>query len=428
MQPEVTLTISDELGQTRQVVIKSKRFTIGRTPENDLAIPNSNLSRRHAVIEAFEGVVQITDCGSQNGTEVNGTDVVAGAVLHDGDLITLAGVCDIWVAIVANGKRASQSSAGFAPESGSRIRQQTVLSRAQGAAPPLPLQTNTKIAVAAGGASGPSGLGVPLIAATAVAMVIAVAGGLLLVISRSNSPQRNRTDRSQVANQSDNQGVADQANAANSTPPGNEELSSVSNGPSAGAEQLEKAAMAVMRRISSDDKTYSFSDKALQEIGRKVSNYRRSASLAGNLQAIQRNSAALGALARQEGLEPGLLIYAVLAHTEGGRTDVDPVAVARGIISNLLALRATFGTNDADSSLIIIAAHRIGGGGKRSHPLLVTIRRLVRHPLTQRNVWYLNERGGLEAEVYDFVVSFMALAVIAQDPRQFGVASNPLVF
>jgi hypothetical protein len=424
MQPEVTLTISDESGHIRQVVVQSKRFTIGRTPENDLAIPNSNLSRRHAVIEAFGGVVQIADCGSQNGTQVNGMEVVAGAVLHDGDVITLAGVCDIEVAIGGNGKRAPQGSAGRAPEVGSVVRQP---SHAQVAPQRQPVRTNTR-AAADGGASSLNSLGVPIIAATAVAIVILVAGGLLVFLSGSDGRQRNRTNESQNVNRSDNQLTADSANTSNSTLAGNEEANINTNNSPAGTEQVEKAATAVMSRISSDDKTYSFSDKALQDIGRKVKEYRSSASLAGNLQSIQRSSSALGALARQEGLEPGLLIYAVLALTNAESSNVDPVAVARGIISNLLALRATFGTNDADGSLIIIAAFKMGGGGKRSHPLLVTIRRLVRHPLTQRNIWYLNERGGLEAEVYDFVLSFLALAVIAQEPGQFGVAANPLVF
>lgn len=427
MQPEVTLTINDELGRTQQVVIQSRRFTIGRTPENDLAIQNSNLSRRHAVIEAYEGLVQITDCGSQNGTEVNGTEVVAGAVLHDGDLITLGGVCDITVAIGGNGKRAPQNLQRVAPERGSGTR--TVVPGAQAAAAKAPSpRPNTRTAAVAGGAPLLGGLGVPIIAATLVAMVVVVGGGLLLFIPKSDPRQRNRTEQSQIDNQNENQGVADQSNSPSSTPLINEDTKSVPSPGSAGAEQIEKAATAVMRRISSDDKTYSFSDKALQDIGRKVDHYRTTASLAGSLQAIQRDSAALGALARQEGLEPGLLIYAVLAQTDGGRTGGDPVAVARAIISSLLAVRATFGTTDADSSLILIAAYKMGGGGKRSHPLLVTIRRLVRHPLTQRNIWYLNERGGLEAGVYDFVVSFLALAVIAQEPGQFGVAATPLVF
>jgi FHA domain len=418
MQPEVTLTISDESGQTRHVVVQSKRFTIGRTPDNDLAIPNSNLSRRHAVIEAFGGMVQIADCGSQNGTQVNGTDVAAGAVLHDGDLITLGGVCDIMVAIGGNGEPARQSLA----ETASAPSPARLASRPQAPA----VRTKARAATVAR-ASSLEGLGVPIIVTTAVAMVILIAGGLLIFLPTSDRRQRNRTDGSQV-NRSDNQVISDQANTGDSTVPVDGESNVNSKEVSAGAEQVEKAATAVMRRISSDDKTYSFSDKALQDIGRKVVAYRGSTSLASNLQSIQRSSSTLGALATQEGLEPGLLIYAVLALTDTGRTNADPVALARGIISNLLALRATFGTNDADGSLIIIAAYKMGGGGKRSHPLLVTIRRLVRNPLTQRNVWYLNERGGLDAEVYDFVLTFLALAVIAQEPGQFGVAASPLVF
>jgi hypothetical protein len=183
-----------------------------------------------------------------------------------------------------------------------------------------------------------------------------------------------------------------------------------------------------MRRISSDDKPYSFSEKALQDIARKVNQYRASSSLAGNLSAIQRNGAALGAIARQEGIEPGLLIYVELAECENGRGNGEPKVLAKGIIADLLSLRATFGTNDADSSLLVVAAYKFGGGGKQSQPMLATIRRLVKNPLTQRNVWYLNEHGGLDPSVYDFVVGFLALGAIAQDPSQFGVAAAPLVF
>src|SRR5260370_5208491 len=103
MYPEVTLTLCDDLGRTWQLVVQSKRFTIGRTLENDLTIDNSSLSRRHAVIENFEGVVQISDCGSQNGTKVNGATIVASTILHSGDVISLAGVCEIEVSIEENG-------------------------------------------------------------------------------------------------------------------------------------------------------------------------------------------------------------------------------------------------------------------------------------------------------------------------------------
>jgi pSer/pThr/pTyr-binding forkhead associated (FHA) protein len=419
MNPQVSLMISDEFGNTREVLVQSKRFTIGRTPENDLAIPNSNLSRRHAVIEAFEGVVQITDCGSQNGTEVNGTTVVTSTILRDGDLISLAGVCDITVSISEDGQGVYKGPVAFQPRGSSQPQPQGFTS---------PARLGPKVPVASNNASWLGGLGIPLIAAVAVGMAVVVAGGLLLLILTSDRQQSSRTDRTESIGRGANLNATDQPNTAPSTPRGNEGLNSRSTDSSAGSERVEKVAIAVMQRISSDDKPYSFSDKALQDIGRKVGSYQNSSALAGYLELIQRNSAALGAMARHEGLEPGLLIYAVLAQTDGGRTNGEPLVVARGIISNLLAVRATFGTTDAESSLILLAAYRMGGGGKRSHPLLVTIRRLVKHPLTQRNVWYLNERGGLEPEVYDFVVSFLALAVIAQNPAQFGVSASPLVF
>jgi hypothetical protein len=94
----------------------------------------------------------------------------------------------------------------------------------------------------------------------------------------------------------------------------------------------------------------------------------------------------------------------------------------------LLRLRAIFGTADADSSLILIAASRLGKAERRSHPLLAVIRRLVKSPLTERNVWFLHERGGISAEAYDFVLKVLAIGVIAQDPRQFGVPTDPLLF
>jgi hypothetical protein len=423
MNPEVTLTISDEFGNTREVLVQSKRFTIGRTPENDLSIANSSLSRRHAVIETFEGLIQITDCGSENGTEVNGTQVVAGTVLHHGDLITLGGVCDITVTIVYNGKPVAQSSSGTVPVRSSPPGPQQPVTPGAQRYSAIPSPRPGVKASSFDGASWLGGLGIPLIAATAVALVVVVAGGLLLLVLRQGRQPR-PTDPSQTVNESDGQDVPAQAGTALSS----EESNPASNNSPAGVQQVETAAIAVMQRISSDDKPYSFSEKALQDIARKVETYRNSPALARYLESIQRNGAGLGAMARREGLEPGLLIYAVLAQTDGGRINGEPLAVAREIIASLLAVRATFGTTDAESSLILLAAYKMGGGGKRSHPLLATIRRLVKHPLTQRNVWYLNERGGLDAEVYDFVVRFLALAVIAQNPSQFGVAASPLVF
>ena len=196
---------------------------------------------------------------------------------------------------------------------------------------------------------------------------------------------------------------------------------------SASLEHVEKAATQVMRRISSDDKTYGFSEKSLRDIEQKVREYQTRPGFAASLASMQRASQSIATEARREGIEGGLVIYVALANTDGGQTG-DPVANARAVMPELLRLRAIFGTNDSDSSLILIAASRVGKAERRSHPLLAVIRRLVKNPLTQRNVWFLHERGGINSEAYNFVLKVLALGVIAQDPRQFGVAADPLVF
>lgn len=414
MNPAVTLTITDELGRTREFVVDSKRLTIGRTPENDLVIENTSLSRRHAVIENFDGVVQISDCGSQNGTEVNGAAVSVGTVLFDGDVIRLGGVCEIEVAI----RDETEVAQATTPTPVTTAEPQAVIAASD-------MQSRTT--------QGPSQswLDIPaahlMMAAAGVLVILGAAGVLIFLIAGAGKQQRVK-DRPTANNDTVNQSVTNADEDANTSASPDATSEVVTGRADASARQIENAAAGVIRRISSDDKTYAFNDKALQDITRKVGQFRTSSSLNGNLVAIQRNSSSLGALARQDGIEPGLLIYLLLAEAEASHQSIDPKSGAAGVASDLLALRATFGTNDADGSLLVIAAYKMGRGEKRSHPLLATIRRLVKNPLTQRNVWYLNEHGGLEPQVYDFVVSIIALGVIAQEPGQFGLTAQPLVF
>ncbi len=430
MQSEVTLALNEATGNERLITVDSKRFTIGRSPDNDLTIDNSNLSRRHAVIENFDGVIQISDCGSQNGTRVNGAGVTVGAVLSDGDVITLGGACDLEVRIgekrepgTGNVTNATYSAPiqSYQVAVGAPPMASNLPAADQGARPILPQRQNHS--------SFETWFSVPVIAALSVVLILLVSG-LLVVISKNSSsgtsaqrqkriePATNdntRTEATVEADPSPDEG-------ANIKAPGGDE----SGLPS--ADLIEKAAVQVMHRISSDDKSYSFSEAAIHDIRQKVREYKTSSSLLPALASLQRNSSVLAAQARREGIEPGLLIYAAFAQTDGGRTGMDPLATARAIMPDLIALKATFGVNDGDSSLILIAAYKMGRGEKRSHPLLATMRHLVKNPLTQRNVWYLNDKGGLDRRSYDFVVSFLALGVISQNPRQFGIPGDPLSF
>jgi hypothetical protein len=53
-------------------------MTLGRTDASDIAIPDDSVSKRHCVFETAAGVT-ITDCGSTNGTSVDGAELAANA-------------------------------------------------------------------------------------------------------------------------------------------------------------------------------------------------------------------------------------------------------------------------------------------------------------------------------------------------------------
>jgi hypothetical protein len=59
----------------------AERLTIGRDPDNDLVLPLSTVSRRHAVLLSEEGRWSIEDCGSFNGTFLNGNRLPPGRPL-----------------------------------------------------------------------------------------------------------------------------------------------------------------------------------------------------------------------------------------------------------------------------------------------------------------------------------------------------------
>ena len=55
-----------------RIVLVTGSFTIGRLPDNDLAIAEEAVSRYHARIEAAQGGYRITDLGRRHGTQLNG--------------------------------------------------------------------------------------------------------------------------------------------------------------------------------------------------------------------------------------------------------------------------------------------------------------------------------------------------------------------
>jgi len=71
------------------ILVEGATATLGRSSENDIAILDKHVSRRHAVIRYQDGVFTIADLGSINGTFVNDRQVIEPFPLFFGDQIRL---------------------------------------------------------------------------------------------------------------------------------------------------------------------------------------------------------------------------------------------------------------------------------------------------------------------------------------------------
>lgn len=76
--------------ETQEFPLDKAEIYIGRSQNNDIVLSNDKLtSRRHAIIKSENGVFQIVDLGSSNGTFVNDQEVREPLELHMGDRISI---------------------------------------------------------------------------------------------------------------------------------------------------------------------------------------------------------------------------------------------------------------------------------------------------------------------------------------------------
>lgn len=87
----------------RLAVLHDDHVTIGREATCEIVLADDALvSRRHAVVEARDGGWWIRDCGSRNGTRVNGTRLADAVPLHDADEVRIGTTTLVFAADAAD--------------------------------------------------------------------------------------------------------------------------------------------------------------------------------------------------------------------------------------------------------------------------------------------------------------------------------------
>lgn len=85
----VTVTEPDGAFYTR--IFEKDEITLGRTGQNDLVLPDGNVSQRHARISHRDGKFIVADTGSTNGVYVNGRMASGPMVVTGPNKIHVAG-------------------------------------------------------------------------------------------------------------------------------------------------------------------------------------------------------------------------------------------------------------------------------------------------------------------------------------------------
>jgi adenylate cyclase len=100
---ELKLRLQEGTSEETTVTVHQEVFTIGRLPQCDLYLPFGGVSRCHArLVKTNEGVWNIEDLGSKNGTQVNEHLVTSPQQLHHGDIVWLGDVSLVVMLTLAN--------------------------------------------------------------------------------------------------------------------------------------------------------------------------------------------------------------------------------------------------------------------------------------------------------------------------------------
>jgi pSer/pThr/pTyr-binding forkhead associated (FHA) protein len=89
--PVVSLSAESGPLAANRYHVSCSPFTIGRSEDNDLVVPETAVSRHHARLEQQGESWVIHDCGSSNGVFLNGERLVSPQPLCGGDVIGIGG-------------------------------------------------------------------------------------------------------------------------------------------------------------------------------------------------------------------------------------------------------------------------------------------------------------------------------------------------
>ncbi len=447
---ELWLNFRDESGANQRILVEKDEFTIGRTSQNDLTIPLANLSREHARIERLENGFTISDSGSSNGTTLNNVPLTEALILRDGDQLDLGGGCEISVEFIPVGKNTKGASAESAVDDVENS------SSSLAAAPDG----------SGAGAAADEGLNFKFlfILAGALSIFILIGIGVIVMVSGGGDkkPDISRKGSGSGPSSFDEEELPKNRKSATPTPDGTTKPSSTATPDStprdgdststptpggsstpvvpdptqstkpANSDELEKVRTtsgSFLRGIAKNDPKAFLTVKQTNIVNDKIKTVKNWSVLADNLKDAKRSGAKIQELARARNLSPQFLLVAAL--TELGNQKGNVLDKSNEIIGVLTDLGKVLDDGHADDNLLIVAAFDQGKAGQflKMRDLLSSLSgKSSSSSMAVRSIWFLNENQKISNEQYDRALRFLAIGTIAQNPKDFGVNAEPVIF
>jgi pSer/pThr/pTyr-binding forkhead associated (FHA) protein len=428
---ELFLKFKEEDGKERRIAVDQDKFTVGRGSDCDLSIVNNSLSRVHISIERFADVFIVSDCNSSNGTKLNGKTLSEPTGLKTEDILNLGDSFEIVTEMVADTDSASFDASSVAETPSSRPNVQASAESSSQAISPMYF------------------LLLPLFF---LFVVVAVFIGFFAlsptkqvaenrdVFIRSDEPKTKSSDDEEI----DEPTPKPSKTEPTKTPASNSAENSPTTQPTAEIsdpklietpkintelDKVERNAYAFMRKIAANDSNPVLTNPQLQVLSAKINQLKASSSLRDNLKSARQGKSSIESLARERNLLPQFLATAAMANLGSNRGDVS--SNAGQIRDTLNELRESVGNNLADDCLLMMAAYSEGASGDKSK---------MRDRLAQatkgsqlsarqiRTIWFLKESGKISDTQFDLAIRFLAIGTISQNPKDFGVSEEPLIF
>lgn len=430
-------------GHETRIPVYGERSFVGRHTESDVYIPDGRLSRRHLQIERVGDAYIASDAGSSNGTILNGTRLTGAAALKDGDVLDLGGFElrvifkeEVPAPVETDADQSDipvpADAAVETPEPAGVIQSST---QTDAGAAPAPA------AAASGSGSMLLWIMIPVFGIVFIffagVVLFLVLGGSTTTATKQTDPTLDEDIYSDTRNEKNSNDDEDSKNSSSSisntsgsntnTNSGSSGTNSSQTGKLSETAKIEQNGAAFLRRIAHNDPRAFLTTEQAGKLSSRIKQFSGSSAVADNLKSAAKNSAQIKTLAESKSLKPQFVAVAAVAKLGSSRGDV--LQTAQSMIDVLGKLSTHLGNELADDSLLVIAAYGQGAAGdtmKMRNMLQQLANQSPESSRAIRTIWFLQKNGKITNAEFENALNFLAIGTISQNPKDFGVNTDPL--